>query len=109
MDAAEAPFRRRQGHGVDTRFLLALRETRSQAKTKTGKPVRPATLKKDMDFVRLVLRHAKSIEKVLDELPEFPSFRGEAWEVVPNPRPFLDHEQWVKVRKLERPASRRRT
>lgn len=85
---------------VDTRFLLALREMRSAAQTKQGVPIRPATLKKDLDFVRLVLRHAKSIEKTLDELPEFPSFRGQAWEVVPNPRPFLDHDQWTKVRKL---------
>lgn len=85
---------------IDTAFLLALRQTRSEAKTKNGAPVRPATLKKDLDFVRLVLRHAKNIEKCLDEIPEFPSFRGEAWEVVPNPRPFLDHEQWVKVRRL---------
>lgn len=85
---------------VDTRFLLTLRETRSQARTRDGKPVKPATLKKDIDFVRLVLRHAKHIEKCLDDLPEFPSFRGEAWEVVPSPRPFLDHDQWVKLRKL---------
>src|ERR1700675_1372827 len=85
---------------VDTHFLLALRETRSKAKTRDGKPVRPATLKKDIDFVRLTLRYANQIEKCLDELPEFPSFRGEAWEVTPNPRPFLDHEQWVKLRKL---------
>jgi len=72
---------------VDTKFLLGLRETRSQDKSKKGAPVRPATLKKDMDFVRLVLRHARSIEAVIDDLPEFPSFCGEAWEVVPNPRP----------------------
>lgn len=85
---------------VDARFLLSLRETRSQAKTRDGKPVKPATLKKDIDFVRLVLRHANQIEKCLDEMPEFPSFRGEAWEVVASPRPFLDHDQWVKVRKL---------
>ncbi len=85
---------------VDSRFLLKLRETRSAAVTKLRKAVRPATLKKDLDFVRLVLRHAKFIEKVLGELPEFPSFRGQAWEVVPNPRPFLDHDQWVKVRNL---------
>ena len=85
---------------VDTRFLLALRETRSKAKTKNGQPVKPATLKKDMDFVRLVLKHAKNIEKNLSDLPEFPSFRGEAWEVIPSPRPFLDHEQWVRLRKL---------
>jgi hypothetical protein len=85
---------------VDANFLLTLRETRSKAKTRDGKPVKPATLKKDIDFVRLTLRYAKQIEKCLDELPEFPSFRGEAWEVIPSPRPFLDHEQWVKVRKL---------
>jgi hypothetical protein len=85
---------------VDTRFLLALRETRSKAQTKNRKPVKPATLKKDMDFVRLVLKYAKNIEKNLSDLPEFPSFRGESWEVIPAPRPFLNHEQWVKLRKL---------
>lgn len=85
---------------IDTRFLLALRETRSKAQTKNGEAVKPATLKKDMDFVRLVLKYAKNIEKNLSDLPEFPSFRGESWEVIPSPRPFLDHEQWVKLRKL---------
>jgi integrase len=85
---------------IDTRFLLALRESRSKAKAKDGQPVKPATLKKDMDFVRLVLKYAKNIEKNLSDLPEFPSFRGEAWEVIPSPRPFLDHDQWVKLRKL---------
>lgn len=85
---------------VDTKFLLELREKRSEKQTKNGAAVKPATLKKDLDFVRLVLRHAKSIEKCLDELPDFPSFRGEAWEVVPSPRPFLDHDQWVQLRKL---------
>jgi hypothetical protein len=88
--------------GVDARFLLNLRQTRSAAKSRTGEPVKPATLKKDLDFVRLVLRHAKHIEKCLDELPEFPSFRGSAWEVVPCPRPFLDHDQWVKLRNLSK-------
>ena len=24
-----------------------------------------------------------------------------AGEVIPSPRPFLDHEQWVKLRKLD--------
>lgn len=85
---------------IDTRFLLALRETRSKAQTKNSQPVKPATLKKDMDFVRLVLKYAKNIEKNVSDLPEFPSFRGEAWEVTPSPRPFLNHEQWVKLRKL---------
>ena len=54
---------------VDAKFLLTLRETRSQAMTRNGTAVKPATLKKDMDFIRLVLRHARHIEKCLDELP----------------------------------------
>jgi integrase len=85
---------------VDTGFLLALREKLSLKKTQRGTLVKPATLKKNMYFIRLVLKYAKNIEKNLSELPGFPSFRGEAWEVVPSPRPFLDHEQWVKLRKL---------
>jgi hypothetical protein len=85
---------------VDARFLLALRETRSKAKAKNGRPIKPGTLKKDMDFIRLVLKYAKNIEKNISDLPDFPSFRGESWEVIPSPRPFLDHEQWVKVRKM---------
>jgi hypothetical protein len=85
---------------VDARFLLTLRETRSKAKAKNGRPIKPGTLKKDMDFIRLVLKHAKNIEKNISDLPDFPSFRGESWEVIPSPRPFLDHEQWVKVRKM---------
>lgn len=85
---------------VDSKFLLALREKRSKALTKKAKPVQPATLKKDMDFVRLVLHYARYIEKCIDGLPEFPSFRGGEWEVIPNPRPFLDHDQYVKVRDL---------
>ena len=93
-------FERKNIADIDTRFLLALREARSKAQTKTGQPVKPATLKKDMDFIRMVLRHACDIEKLLERIPTFPSFRGEAWEVTPSPRPFLDHDQWVKVRKL---------
>jgi hypothetical protein len=85
---------------VDAKFLLALRETRSKKRSRNGALVKPATLKKDMDFVRLVLHHARHIEKCLDDLPEFPAFRGEAWEVIPSPRPFLSHDQWVKVRNL---------
>jgi len=50
--------------------------------------------------VRLVLQHAKEWEKCLKELPQFPSFRGDTWAVVPSPRPFLNHDQWTKVRDL---------
>jgi integrase len=84
---------------VDTKFLLELREKRSRKQNKNGDMVKAATPKKDLDFVRLVLRHAKSIEKCLDELPEFPSFRGEAWEVVPSPAP-VPRPRAVKLRKL---------
>src|SRR5438132_175078 len=86
-------------NGAPKIFARAYLQGKSIVRT-TGEPVKPATLKKDLDFVRLVLHHAHYIEKCLAELPEFPSFRGEAWEVVPSPRPFLDHEQWVKLRKL---------
>lgn len=85
---------------VDARFLLELRQKRADTKTKNGTKVKPATLKKDLVFVRQVLQHAKEWEKCLDELPEFPSFRGDAWAVVPSPRPFLNHEQWTQVRDL---------
>ena len=85
---------------IDARFLLELRQKRADTKTKNGTNVKPTTLKKDLVFVRLVLQHAKEWEKCLDELPEFPSFRGDAWAVLPSPRPFLNHEQWTKVRDL---------
>jgi integrase len=85
---------------IDARFLLELRQKRADTKTKNGTKVKPTTLKKDLVFVRLVLQHAKEWEKCLDELPEFPSFRGDAWAVLPSPRPFLSHEQWTKVREL---------
>lgn len=85
---------------VDARFLLTLRDKRAQNRTRRETPVKPATLKKDLIFVRLVLRHAKEWEKCLDELPQFPSFRGDTWSVVPSPRPFLNLEQWQTLRDL---------
>lgn len=85
---------------IDMKFLLALRDARSQAMSNRGRPVKPATLKKDLDFVRLVLRHAKTIEKCIEDIPEFPSFRGREWEVIPAPRPYLNRDQWRRVRLL---------
>lgn len=85
---------------IDARFLLELRQKRADATTKNGTRVKPTTLKKDLVFVRLVLQHAKEWEKCLKELPQFPSFRGDAWAVIPSPRPFLNHTQWTKVRNL---------
>jgi len=63
---------------VDTKFLLALRARRSKATTRTA-----SRLEKVIDFIRLTLHAAKQTEKCLDELPEFPSVRGEALEAVP--------------------------
>lgn len=95
-------FDGRKATDIDTRFLLELREKRSRATNRSGRAVKSATLKKDLEFVRLVLRYAKSIEKCLSDVPEFPSFRGAAWQVVPSPRPFLDYDQWRTVRDLAR-------
>jgi hypothetical protein len=93
-------FERVKVTDIDARFLLELRQKRADTKTKNGTKVKPTTLKKDLVFVRLVLQHAKEWEKCIKELPQFPSFRGDAWAVVPSPRPFLDHDQWTKVRDL---------
>lgn len=83
---------------VDARFLMTLRDTRSQTPTQCGTLTKPATIRKDLTFVRLVLRFAKEWEKCLPELPQFPSFRGEKWTCPPSPRPFLNRAQWRKVR-----------
>lgn len=85
---------------VDARFLMALRQTRSLSTTKQGKRVTNATLKKDLDFVRLVLKHAKEWEKCIDSIPQFPSFRGRMWKILPNRRPFLPYEDYKLVRSL---------
>jgi integrase len=83
---------------VDTKFLLELRENARENRTRTAKRSKLRLWKRTSTSSGSCC--AKYIEECLDELPEFPSFRGEAWEVVPSPRPFLDHEQWVKLRKL---------
>ena len=44
---------------VDAHFLITLRDTRSHAGTERGTAIKPATIKKDLVFVRLVLRYAK--------------------------------------------------
>jgi hypothetical protein len=82
---------------IDSSFLTTLREQRAQMRTSRGAFVRPATLKKDFDFVRVVLRYAKEWEKCFPALPQFPSFRGPKWTCTPAPRPFLTREQYHKV------------
>lgn len=39
-------------------------------------PVSNATLRKDFDFIRLVLNHAKERDRTITELPVFPSSKG---------------------------------
>ena len=94
---------------VDAAFLVRLRDSRKTTpvvclddqghpRPSHGKTPSNATLKKDMNFISLVLRHAKEWMKCLESLPEFPSFRGRVWKVRTNRRPFLDIEQWRTVR-----------
>jgi integrase len=81
---------------VDAMFLRRLRDTRAQAKTQRGTLVKPATIKKDLVLVRLVLKHAKEHLKCIDSLPEFPSFRG-ALAVIEEPTPFLTLREFNKL------------
>jgi hypothetical protein len=92
---------------VDTAFLESLRNKRkasaeivdSKGRTrKRPKPVSNGTLKKDADFLRLVMRHAKERDKLIDALPQFPSFKGRLWKDKPNKRPFLPYPVWKQVR-----------
>lgn len=84
---------------IDAQFLLNLRETRSKATSKTGAPVKPATLKKDMVFVRLVLSYAKEHMKCIDAVPAFPGFAGK-WAIRKAGRPYLTLDEWRRVRDL---------
>jgi integrase len=92
---------------IDRAWLETLRNTRKDSteivdsegrRRKRTKPVSNGTLKKDADFIRLVLRHAKEIDKTLDALPQFPPFKGRAWKVKPTMRPYLPYPLWKKVR-----------
>ena len=54
---------------IDKGWLLDLRGKRAQVRTRTGEPVKPATLKKDLLFIRLVLRYAKASLRLLQGHP----------------------------------------
>lgn len=83
---------------INLDWLEALRAKRGQAKTRTGATVAPTTIKKDLLFVRQVLKHAIEREKWLEKLPAFPSFTERKWRIQPNPRPFLTHADYTKLR-----------
>ncbi|HXK39216.1 MAG TPA: hypothetical protein VJ837_00035 [Candidatus Paceibacterota bacterium] len=82
---------------VDTAFLVKLRDTLSQAKTQYGTLVKPTTLRKDFNFLSLVLKHARDIDKLIQNVPTFPSFRGK-FSIAASPRPFFNYAEWTKLR-----------
>lgn len=86
---------------VDAQFLLNLREARSKATSKTGSLVKPATLKKDMVFIRLVLSYAKEHMKCIPAIPAFPGFAGK-WAIRKAGRPYLTLDEWRRVRDLSK-------
>jgi integrase len=61
---------------VDRTFLVNLRTARAACTTQFKRPVSPATLKKDMDFIGMVLRYAMEVEKCISRVPEKPKFEG---------------------------------
>ena len=85
---------------IDLNFLLDLRQKRASKTTKTGARITPATIRKDLLFVRAVLRFAKEIQHCIDELPEFPSFSGKTWRIKRAGRPYLNIDQWRTLRRL---------
>jgi integrase len=103
---------------IDLRFLEDLRERRYQvsladthpqqgegaADTTPKKPVSSSTLKKDLIFIRLVLKHAIERERCLDRLPVFPSFGQQKWKILAKPRPFFSGAEYktLKAKALAR-------
>lgn len=61
---------------IDAAFLVKLRNVRATESTQRKTLVKPATLKKDFVFVRLVLKYARDVEKSLEQLPQFPKLPG---------------------------------
>jgi integrase len=82
---------------IDSKFIVDLRERRSKETTQYGTPVKPSTLQKDLVFVRLVLKHAKSVEKCITEIPDFPQFRGAKFGIPNTATPYLTFQQYKKL------------
>lgn len=78
---------------IDLAFLERLRDQRAKVTTREGQPLSPSTLKKDLIFVRMVLRHAVERERWLERLPAFPSFKERDFKILPNPRPFFTGDE----------------
>jgi len=89
---------------INLQFLEDLRERRFQQSVADEKKVSASTLKKDLIFIRLVLKHAIEREHCLEQLPAFPSFAQQKWKIVPKPRPFFSKAEYDE---LKAAASRR--
>lgn len=99
---------------VDKAFLLNVRSKRSQSRSLIGDLIKPATLKKDMLFIRLVFRHARD-KKWIESLPEFPTFtRHSKWEIRKARRPRFTKSEYFRllrtaVRRAKEPGLNPRT
>jgi integrase len=77
-----------------THIIDALGRTRKRLT-----PLNNGTLSKDMDFIRLVLKHAWQRMGVLAVVPPFPEFDGQVWSVLKTKRPFLPPHDWTRLKK----------
>jgi hypothetical protein len=93
---------------IDTVWLEQLRNKRKASthivdalgRSRVRKnPVSNATLKKDFDFIRMVLKHARDFDKTVETVPTFPEFEGRVWRVEKNRRPFLPPRVWNTVKR----------
>lgn len=82
---------------IDLPWLEQFRDRRLAESVANESPLSPTTIKKDLLFIRKVLRFAVERERCLDALPTFPSFAGRKWKILPNPRPFFTHAQYKKL------------
>jgi integrase len=83
---------------INLQFLEDLRERRFKQSVEDEKPVSASTLKKDLIFIRLVLKHAIEREHCLERLPAFPSFAQQKWKIMPNPRPFFSKAEYKELK-----------
>jgi len=100
---------------IDKKFLFDLRGKRSNSKNRLGDPLAPSTLKKDMLFIRLVLRYARDEAKCIRELPDIPTFtKNTKWEIQPLGRPIFSKREYFRllktaVRRMREPGLNPRT
>lgn len=78
---------------VDAEFLESVRDRRSKLESKTGHALTASTMKKDFIFVLGVMKHAKDVLKVIDEVPQTPSFTG-TFSIQRRGIPFLTDSEY---------------